>query len=321
MYFFGQALILLGFALQIYNLIIDIRLIRSIKRTVTQGKRRVSLINYLVHGMICLFCFVYLIIFLLRIHTIWVGILLFAGAVFVTTVLLWIFLLTKEIRKSAFSITETLIGIVEARDPNLNGHSLHVQELSILIYEHLPQNLRRVIIKENLKYAALFHDVGKLGIPESILNKPAKLSENEWEIMKHHPQIAVKILKPIKSFDLIKDWILYHHEKVDGTGYFKIIGKDIPFEARIISVADTYSAITMQRSYKPGKTHEEAISIIKDVSGTQLDPFLVSIFCKIPKEEVEACMIHVQQKIHHEKEAFNEPLDILSADSSNSSEL
>ncbi len=309
MFFLGQALILLGFVLQIFNLIIDIRFILA-KRTHITGNRRVgSFLDFLILGMVLLFCAVYLIIFFRQIHYVWVGILLFAGAVFVTTVLLWISTLTKEIRRSAFTISETLIGIVEARDPNLNGHSLHVQELSLLIYKNLPAGFKRRINEENLKYAALFHDVGKLGVPESILNKPASLSPEEWNVMRRHPELSVQILRPLKSFDLIKEWILYHHERIDGSGYFGIPGDKIPFAARIISVADTYSAITMARSYKPGKSHEEAIEILKRVEGKQLDTYLVSLFCTIPKEEVVACMERVKEKIR-EQSSVSEMLEV-----------
>ena len=293
----GQTLILLGFGLQICNLIINIRFMISKNNNVTGSVVKARILDFLILGMVVLFCVVYLIIFLIKIQSVWVGILLFAGAVFVTTVLLWIQTLTKDIRTSAFSISETLIGIVEARDPNLNGHSLHVQELSLLIYKYLPNGFKRRINEENLKYAALFHDVGKLGVPEAILNKPASLSPEEWNVMKRHPKISVQILKPLKSFDLIKEWIMYHHERIDGSGYFGLPGNKIPFEARIISVADTYSAITMARSYKPGKSHEEAIEILNRVEGKQLDTYIVSLFCTIPKNEVVACMERVKEKI------------------------
>ena len=297
MFRLGQTLILLGFCLQICNLIIDIRFIITKSANVTGSVVKARLLDHLILGMVILFCAVYLIIFLKKIQSAWVGVLLFAGAVFVTTVLLWIQALTKDIRDSAFSISETLIGIVEARDPNLNGHSLHVQELSLLIYKYLPNGFKRRINEENLKYAALFHDVGKLGVPEAILNKPATLSPDEWNVMKRHPEISVQILKPLKSFDLIKEWIIYHHERIDGSGYFGLPGNKIPFAARIISVADTYSAITMARSYKPGKTHEEAIEILNRVEGKQLDTYIVSLFCSIPKDEVVACMERVKDKI------------------------
>ena len=299
MFILGQALILTGFVLQICNLIIDIRFILSKRHNVTEN-RKSQFLDFLIFEMIVLFCVVYLIIFFRKVQVIWVGILLFAGAVFVTTVLLWIITLTKEIRTSAFSISETLIGILEARDPNLNGHSLHVQELSLLIYNNLPAGFKRRINEENLKYAALFHDVGKLGVPEAILNKPAALIPEEWDVMRRHPEISVQILRPLKSFDVIKEWILYHHERIDGSGYFRIPGDKIPFAARLSSVADTYSAITMARSYKPGKTHEEAIEILQRVEGKQLDTYLVSLFCTIPKEDVLACMDRVKEKIREQ---------------------
>ena len=290
MYIAGQILILFGFIFQICNLIIDIRFILFKRNSITDANTKSSFLDFLILGMVSLFCVVYLIIFFAGIHSIWVGILLFAGSAFVTTVLLWIYTLTKGIRESAFSISKTLIGIIEARDPNLNGHSLHVQELSLLIYNHLPPAMHKGISAENLKYAALFHDVGKLGIPEAILNKPGKLDEAEWVQMRNHPKIAVKILEPLSSFNFIRNWILYHHERIDGKGYYSIPAEQIPLAAKIITVADTYSAITMARSYKPGKPHEEAIAIIKDVAGTQLDKQIVDIFCQIPKDEVEKCV-------------------------------
>lgn len=289
MYIAGQILILLGFVFQICNLIIDVRFMLYKRNSITESKAKSRFLDFLVLGMVCLFCVVYLIIFFAGIHSIWVGILLFAGSAFVTTVLLWIYTLTKGIRESAFSISKTLIGIIEARDPNLNGHSLHVQELSLLIYKYLPPSMHKGISAENLRYAALFHDVGKLGIPEAVLNKPGKLDEEEWSLMHNHPKIAVKILEPLSSFNFIRNWILYHHERIDGKGYYSIPKEQIPLAAKIISVADTYSAITMARSYKPEKSYEEAIAIIKDVAGTQLDKQIVDIFCSIPKEEVEKC--------------------------------
>ena len=134
------------------------------------------------------------------------------------------------------------------------------------------------------------HDVGKLGVPERILNKPAKLDEDEWEVMKTHPRVGVKILKTLPSLGEILPWIEYHHERIDGKGYYGIKAKDIPYPAKVIAVADTYSAITMRRSYKDPRTHEDAIDIMKQVAGTQLDEDLVDLMCKIPKEELIACV-------------------------------
>ena len=134
------------------------------------------------------------------------------------------------------------------------------------------------------------HDVGKLGIPESILNKPGPLDTEEWKIMKDHPRMSCKILEPLVSLHEILPWIEYHHERIDGKGYYGIKNEDIPLAAKIIAVADTYSAITMRRSYKPPRTYEEAVDIMRVVSGTQLDASLVEIFLKIPKKQLQACV-------------------------------
>ena len=117
-----------------------------------------------------------------------------------------------------------------------------------------------------------------------------ELTDEEWVTMRRHPDIALKILEPVNFFAGMLDWIQYHHERIDGNGYHKMKGDEIPLGARLIAVADTYSAITMTRSYKSSRSYEEAIEIIKNAADSQLDGELVSIFCSIPKEEVTACM-------------------------------
>ncbi|MCR5501970.1 MAG: HD-GYP domain-containing protein [Lachnospiraceae bacterium] len=214
---------------------------------------------------------------------------LFFGAIFVSLAMILMFYLVDSLKNRSMEITETLIGVIEARDSNLNGHSRNVQKLSMCLYRHLPASMKEGISPVSFEYAALLHDVGKLGVPESILNKPGKLDPEEWELMRQHPKIAMDLLKSLPSFDEIKDWILYHHERIDGKGYYGLPGEEIPLPARIIAVCDTYSAITMRRSYKDKRTHEEAIEIIRDVAGTQLDEDLVSIFLKIPREDLQSC--------------------------------
>ena len=160
----------------------------------------------------------------------------------------------------------------------------------MLFYSYLPNYMKKSISPVSLSYASLMHDVGKLGVPEVILNKPAKLTDEEWQIMKKHPDIGVKILKPLPAFEDISDWILYHHERMDGKGYYQVKMEDIPVAARIIAICDTYSAITMRRSYKEPRTHEDAIKIITEVAGTQLDKELVDCFLMISKEELQKCI-------------------------------
>ena len=218
------------------------------------------------------------------------ALILFFGSVFVTIVLVLMSRLLETAKERSIEIAETLIGIVDARDPNLNGHSRHVKALVMLFYKYLPISKKFAINPVSLEFAALMHDIGKLGVPEAILNKPSKLTEEEWQVMHKHPEIGVGLLKPLKSFDVISDWILYHHERTDGKGYYGKIAEDVPMAAKMLAIVDTYSAITMRRSYKAPRTHMDAISIIKEVAGTQLDKELVDIFLTIPEEELEKCM-------------------------------
>lgn len=218
------------------------------------------------------------------------GGILFGGSVFVWIVLNIMFNLTDVVKNRTLEISEMLIGVIEARDPNLSGHSIYVRNLTKLLYKHLPFSLKHRINLVSLEYAALMHDVGKLAVPEAILNKPSSLDEHEWKVMKTHPDAGVKMLAPIKSFEVIMPWIKYHHERIDGNGYYGLKGKEIPLEARIICVADSYSAITMRRSYKDAKTYDEAVAILKDNAGMQFDTQLVDIFLSIPRRDVEDCM-------------------------------
>ena len=218
------------------------------------------------------------------------ALILFFGSIFVAIVQTLMFNLLETAKTRSIDIAKVLVGVIDARDPNLNGHSRHVQELTMLFYSYLPRHMRRDINPVSLEYASLLHDVGKLGVPEAILNKPAKLDPEEWDIMRKHPEIGVKILEPLETFNNIADWIQYHHERIDGQGYYKQTVDLIPQASKIIAIADTYSAITMRRSYKEPRTHEDAIKIIKEVSGTQLDRELVNIFVTIPKEELMKCV-------------------------------
>lgn len=215
---------------------------------------------------------------------------LFGGSIFVAIVVNLVIRLTKTVKQRSINVVEALINVIEARDPNLNGHSRYVQNVVMCFWKYIPSEMKGSINDVSIEYAALLHDVGKLGIPESILNKPGKLNDEEWAVMKEHPRKGVKILKQLNSFDYILPWIEYHHERVDGKGYYKIPGEKLPFGARVIAIADTYSAITMRRSYKPAKTYEDAMEIMNEVTGTQLDQELMEIFKKIPKEELEAAV-------------------------------
>ena len=215
---------------------------------------------------------------------------LFGGSIFVAIVLTLMFHLVQTVKDNSLEMTQTLIGMIESRDTNLNGHSRYVQNLTMLFYKYLPEEMKKEMNPLSLEYAALMHDVGKLGIPESVLHKPGKLNDEEWAQMKQHPKMGVKFMEPLRSFRHIMPWILYHHERIDGKVYYGVPGDEIPLAARIIAICDTYSAITMKRSYKEAMPHDVAMSIVNNVAGLQLDMHLVQIFNKIPKEELQKCV-------------------------------
>ena len=197
---------------------------------------------------------------------------------------------TLEFTVLLMEVLETVVGVIEAGDENLDGHSLHVQNLTMLIYDYLPLGIRKSINPINMQYASLLLDIGKHGIPRSIIDKKGKLLPEEKELIQRHPEICVKLLEGIPSFKNVATWVKYHHERVDGSGYHKLKGSEIPIESRILAVADTYSAMTMERSYKPSLTHEAAIAELRIVAGRQLDAAIVDIFCSIPAQKVAECM-------------------------------
>ena len=285
-----KLLIIVGSAIMIGNITAYIRFIRNSTDIMLSGKRGEPLWEKLGLLLLIFFLVGYLGVALAGKPDLLMAGILFFGAIFVSLALFLMYYLVDTLKDRSLEVAETLIGVIEARDPNLNGHSRNVQLLSTCLYKYLPANLKENINFVNFEYAALLHDVGKLGVPESILNKPGKLDPEEWEVMRLHPMIAMDLLKSLPSFDEIKDWILYHHERIDGNGYYGIPGDEIPMAARIIAVCDTYSAVTMRRSYKDERTHEEAMDIIRKASGTQLDPAITQVFMTIPKTELEACM-------------------------------
>ncbi len=226
--------------------------------------------------------------------SLWLGFPLFIGSLLVTFLLHWSFGQQRTLERRAMTVLETILGVIEAGDPNLEGHSLHVRNLTLLLYDYLPLTQRLKINVHNLEYAALLLDVGKLGVPRSIINKSGKLQPEEWDLIRRHPELAVKILQPITAFDMISNWIKYHHERVDGTGYYHLRNDQIPLASRLIAVADTYSAMTMERSYRATMTHEEAVAELRRAAGSQLDAEIVRIFVHIPYSKIEESLNEVR---------------------------
>ena len=165
---------------------------------------------------------------------------------------------------------------MEAKDPYTRGHSDRVTEYARLITLGLNLEPKH---KERVLTAALMHDVGKIGIPLDALNKPQKLTREEYEIFKEHPDKGRRILEPIEFLRDIVPAVYHHHEQYDGTGYpLGLKGEEIPLDARILAVADTYDAMTSDRAYRKALSHEIAIAELRRCAGTQFDPRIVGVF-------------------------------------------
>jgi energy-coupling factor transport system substrate-specific component len=138
---------------------------------------------------------------------------------------------------------------------------------------------------KNINFIALLHDIGKIGVPDAVLNKPAALTDEEYAIIKQHPTTGYDILKDIRIIPDVHLGALYHHERYDGTGYpHGLKGEDIPLIARIIAIADTYDAMTSNRAYRKALTNDIVISEMEKNKGKQFDPALAELFIKMLKD-------------------------------------
>lgn len=193
------------------------------------------------------------------------------------------FQLYIDMRKNYLNTVEALVTALEAKDSYTSGHSSRVAEWSVKLAEELKLPEDRV---EQIKYAGVLHDVGKIGVSEQILNKKEKLCDAEWELIRNHPVIGQNIVQSIDFLFDVGSTVRYHHERFDGSGYPDgIKGTDIPLESRIIAVADTYDAMTSSRSYRNALSPAEALTELRRVAGSQLDPEIVEAFCIIIQRE------------------------------------
>jgi len=171
---------------------------------------------------------------------------------------------------------------LEARDQYTAGHSRRVMEYSNSIGQRMRLDKQDT---EYLKRSALLHDIGKIGIPDFVLKKQTKLTDEEYAIIKSHPETGAAILKYIKSFKDLVPAVYHHHERFDGEGYPKgIKGKAIPLHARIIAIADTFDAMTSSRSYRNALSFRTALSELERSKGVQFDPDIADIFIEILQE-------------------------------------
>ena len=185
---------------------------------------------------------------------------------------------TQEIRETQFEIVQRLGAAGELRDNETGAHVKRMSHMCSLLASK--RKLGREFA-ELLLYASTMHDVGKIGIPDSILLKPGRLSAEEWQIMKQHPLIGARIIGDHKSklISLARETALFHHEKWDGSGYpHGIAGNAIPVAARIAAICDVFDALTSERPYKKAWSVEQAVAVLEEESGKHFEPAMVEIF-------------------------------------------
>ena len=190
-----------------------------------------------------------------------------------------------DLERLLINVVKSLVYAIEAKDVYTRGHSERVSQHCMRLAAHLGMNDKE---KKVLQLAALLHDIGKIGTPEQILQKPGSLDDKEMNCIREHPQKGYNILKPLEKLSDSLPGILHHHERYDGQGYpAGLKGEEIPFQARLIAVADTYDALTTDRAYRFARSPREALAILEKAAVTQLDPYYVAVFKEIITRELK----------------------------------
>lgn len=191
----------------------------------------------------------------------------------------------EKLERMSMQIVKALSAAVDAKDTYTNGHSTRVAEYSREIARHAGLSKE---VQNNIYMMGLLHDVGKIGIPDAIINKPVKLSDEEYSIIQNHPVMGAKILKNVTEFPKLSTGARWHHERYDGKGYPDgISGEDIPMEARIIAVADAYDAMSSRRSYRNVLPQEQVRAEVEKGKGTQFDPVFAEIMLSMIDEDTD----------------------------------
>ena len=184
---------------------------------------------------------------------------------------------------------ETVVGLakaIDARDTYTGDHSKRLADVSVRLAERMgviPKDVQAI------RWASLLHDIGKIGVPDEILRKPGPLSEDEWSLMRQHPELGADIIAPFRQLADVIPLIRHHQEKYDGSGYpAGLVGETIPLGARILKIVDAYGAITDERVYRSARSHDDAIAEIRACSGTDFDPNLVDVFLELIEEDQRA---------------------------------
>lgn len=187
--------------------------------------------------------------------------------------------LYSDLKQAFLDTVRVIANAVEVRDPYTAGHTSRVMRIAREIAQELHWSSEQL---ENLEIGALLHDIGKIGVADTILRKPEGLTFDEYIEMQQHPIVGAQMLKGVSVLRPILPYILYHHERYDGTGYpFGLRGAEIPIEGRLLTIADTFDAMTSDRPYRRALTPEEAVAEIRSHRGTQFDPDLVDALVRV----------------------------------------
>lgn len=183
------------------------------------------------------------------------------------------------------SILRVLAGVIDAKHEYTHGHSWRVAAYGRLIARHAGCSDNQ---QTKIYQAGLLHDAGKVAVPSAILDKPGSLTDDEWMMIREHPRKTQLIVKAITGMEEVADIAGYHHERMDGKGYFMgLAGEAIPYGSRVLAVADTYDAMCSDRAYRKALDHEIAAEELTRWSGRMYDPDVVEVFSKVPKSELE----------------------------------
>jgi putative nucleotidyltransferase with HDIG domain len=184
--------------------------------------------------------------------------------------------LYQEIEQGYLSTIQAMVSVVDARERYAQGHSERVRALCAATARELALPQTQLA---TLELAAMFHDIGHIGIPDAVLNKPSELSTDEWATIRKHPLLGATILKQVPRMEGVAQVILRHHERFDGQGYPDgLLGDETPVLAQILAVADAYEAMTSRRPHRPALPREEAVAQLRKNSGTQFAPSVVEAF-------------------------------------------
>ncbi|MDP9275355.1 MAG: HD-GYP domain-containing protein, partial [Chloroflexota bacterium] len=204
-----------------------------------------------------------------------------------------------ETERTYDTTLQALSNALDVRDSETEGHSRRVVEYMELIIAQMPVVPGHLA---TLRRGALLHDIGKIGVPDNVLRKPAALSEAEWVVMKRHPEHGARIISQIPFLEDVSRIVRHHHERWDGNGYPDgILGEAIPLGARIFAIADSFDAMTSDRPYRRAMSVKDARVEVARCRGTQFDPDIVDAFVRVPVERLDAIADdapHIHSRAH-----------------------